>query len=283
MYMHDAVSNSEAIGCAVTNTTGDGIHVRGPNNVIEDCIVHDFGQTVNDRAGIKLYASLAKNNIVRGCLVYNGIGQDDLQGIQADLAGDGVDGNNLIENNRVYNVTNGITAFKSDGTTFRNNIVHDSRFVGGQVNAGIYIARSDNCIAYHNTAYNWDACMMVWDGSNNMIGKNNVLEEGVDALLKESADSDGTYDYNCYHDSIGAEWIWNGTRYSDWDGFKTGSSQEDNGRNEDPLMTNPSSQDFTLQSGSPCRNNGADVGVTIDYVGTVRDDTPDIGAYEYIS
>jgi len=44
---------------------------------------------------------------------------------------------------------------------------------------------------------------------------------------------------------------------------------------EDPLFTNPTNEDFTLQSNSPCIDAGIDVG--LPYLGSA----PDMGAYEY--
>lgn len=57
-----------------------------------------------------------------------------------------------------------------------------------------------------------------------------------------------------------------------------------NGLHENPLMVDPANQDFTLQSGSPCRNAGADVGLLLDFARiTVPQETnPAIGAYEYV-
>lgn len=53
-----------------------------------------------------------------------------------------------------------------------------------------------------------------------------------------------------------------------------------------PSFTNAATGDFTLQSGSNCRDAGADLSATLttDYIGTARpqNSTFDIGAYEYI-
>jgi len=48
----------------------------------------------------------------------------------------------------------------------------------------------------------------------------------------------------------------------------------------DPLMTDPSNDDFTLNPHSPCINAGTDVGLTEDYRGLKIRHAPDIGAYE---
>jgi hypothetical protein len=51
--------------------------------------------------------------------------------------------------------------------------------------------------------------------------------------------------------------------------------------NDDPLLNNPVSYDFTLSSSSPAINTGVDVGLTTDYLGNPIVGVPDIGAYEY--
>lgn len=52
-----------------------------------------------------------------------------------------------------------------------------------------------------------------------------------------------------------------------------------------PSFTNAATADFTLQSGSSCRDAGTDLSATLttDYIGTSRpqNGTFDIGAYEY--
>ena len=52
-------------------------------------------------------------------------------------------------------------------------------------------------------------------------------------------------------------------------------------RNQDPLFTHNSNQDYNLREGSPAINAGkTGTGVTIDITGAPRDATPDIGAFE---
>jgi hypothetical protein len=41
--------------------------------------------------------------------------------------------------------------------------------------------------------------------------------------------------------------------------------------------------DFNPRADSPCRDAGIDVGILVDYEGKLRDATPDIGAFEYVS
>ena len=63
-----------------------------------------------------------------------------------------------------------------------------------------------------------------------------------------------------------------------------GLGYDTNGVNEDPLFTNPGSDNFTLQSTSPCRDAGTDVSLTEDYAGITvpQFGTQDIGAHEFL-
>jgi hypothetical protein len=65
---------------------------------------------------------------------------------------------------------------------------------------------------------------------------------------------------------------------------KTTNNIEDDS-DANPLMTNPTNGDFTLQSISPCINAGTDVGLTEDYDGdhVPYGSAPDIGAYEPVA
>lgn len=50
--------------------------------------------------------------------------------------------------------------------------------------------------------------------------------------------------------------------------------------NEDPLFINPREFDFRLDTLSPAKDAGIDIGLLIDLNGDMRDGTPDIGAFE---
>lgn len=53
-------------------------------------------------------------------------------------------------------------------------------------------------------------------------------------------------------------------------------------RNQDPLFTNNSGQEYTLRNGSPAINAGKQgIGVNTDITGAPRDASPDIGAFEF--
>lgn len=91
-------------------------------------------------------------------------------------------------------------------------------------------------------------------------------------------------DYNLYYNTEGDIGnIDNTNSYPTLAAWQAATSQEVYGVNGDPLFT--SSTDFTLTSGSPAINTGADVGITYDYAANARPQNIyyDIGAYEYTS
>jgi len=51
--------------------------------------------------------------------------------------------------------------------------------------------------------------------------------------------------------------------------------------NEDPEFLNTASDNFSLEEGSPARNSATNTGLMIDIQGILRNDTPDIGAFEF--
>ena len=58
------------------------------------------------------------------------------------------------------------------------------------------------------------------------------------------------------------------------------SSHSDLIINENPLVKNVSSYDFSLNDNSPCKGNGKPTSITVDIIGAARNNPPSIGAYE---
>jgi len=129
--------------------------------------------------------------------------------------------------------------------------------------------------------------------------KNNIIDaSSVNHIVWVTNDAglSPTFDNNDYWMGSGGEtkYYWKGTDYT-FTNWKTQSSGDANSVEADPLMTDPSSGDFTLQAGSPAIDAGADLGdgsvylalgaasTWPDGVVTVNQDTTnppwDIGAY----
>lgn len=58
--------------------------------------------------------------------------------------------------------------------------------------------------------------------------------------------------------------------------------QDSNIINEDPRFEDPANYEYELDTLSPAKNAGLDIGITTDLLGIDRDSSPDIGAYERI-
>jgi len=120
--------------------------------------------------------------------------------------------------------------------------------------------------------------------------KNNIFwDNGDDSYQIYSKDTaistDHIMDNNLYYDPDTHTNViyWEGTARATLAAFVAATDWEDNGVESDPLMTDPGSDDFTLQVGSPCINRGAHVGLFVDYLGlpVPIGHCPDIGAYEH--
>lgn len=107
-------------------------------------------------------------------------------------------------------------------------------------------------------------------GSSEFKFKNNIfyIKNWTYVCNSDNAGWSWTHEYNCYYGD-----------YSNL-GFTLGTGEME----ADPKFTNIGSDDFHLESDSPCRNAGADLSLTLDYDGVSipQETNPAIGAYEYV-
>jgi len=224
--------------------------------------------------------------------VYNHAGN----GIGISLASDG----NAIHHNDIHdNDTAGVYAgigieVDSESNEVYNNLLYSNGHAG-------FVVNSPNNEIYHNTIYGYTGYCIVavdWNGTAPQynVFKNNIflipdtyeaiffLDNGTAGAWDELTND---FDYNIYY-YLGA----NGNSKSDlivgqdndytFAQWQTAGQEADGmGAETDPLLVNLDADDFHLQSTSPCRGAGVDVGVTDDYDGVARGDPPDIGAYEF--
>lgn len=150
-----------------------------------------------------------------------------------------------------------------------------------------------NAELYNNTIHSTTArgIYIQTTGAAGIKLKNNIVyvEGDLPCLSVVDADSVSECDYNCYWNPAADPimWHWDGTDYtkSQFATYQAASGMDANSIVADPLFVDFANRDFHLQSTSPCRNIGVDVGLTQDYAGTVvpQGTDPDIGAYEYIA
>jgi hypothetical protein len=141
----------------------------------------------------------------------------------------------------------------------------------------------------------WKGCCLT--GDNYFM--NNLIFSDSPNLVKMT-DTNITFDYNLYWYTGSGDPIfkWANRTWTGFSAFQTGAGQEANGIYADPLLNDPRyhgngmpTTSFTLQSGSPAIDAGADLATlgyvtsmgTQDFFGNVipANDVYDIGAHEY--
>lgn len=119
---------------------------------------------------------------------------------------------------------------------------------------------------------------------NNIIHKNNILYATYYAIEDMNNGGGGTSVLD-YDDIYTSYWVpsdpryvkWANTRYYTLAEWQAGTGQELHGMNADPLFTNMSTGDLTLQTSSPCINAGVVIpNINDGYLGSA----PDLGVYE---
>jgi hypothetical protein len=245
-----------------TGGTGGGIGGDRYNN----CIIQ-YNEINNYYvAGIDVTGSTGEecySNIVRYNLVHDG---DTTMGCAIQV-----------------NVNVGYTDATYDNEVYYNIIYNDKRgiMLTGDVNGNK---------VYNNIIYNVTAEGLYLDTkdskspSNNIL-KNNIVHTAGGKLIMVDAGlfGDGNVaDNNCFYDSdFTNKFRYGGSTYSTLGDWQSGTSQDANSINSDPLFVNAPNDDFHLQPNSPCIDAGTNVGLTQDFEGNPIINTPDIGAYEY--
>lgn len=211
---------------------------------------------------------------------------------------------NLIQDSKLFN------NFGGDSNEFTHNIVdtvtNPSWDATGKAYGIVVRPISTTCTSnqvYNNVFYNTeepailvsDAGLAVTVDDNEIINNilmNNTTSSNAGFTAGIALSIDSTIAGNVYKNNIMYQ---SGiTDYVDYRGtdktiteFNAENGNDSNTISEnqagDPLMTDPVSDDFTLQVGSPCIDAGVDVGLTEDYAGdrVKVGQHPDIGAYEF--
>jgi len=257
------------------------------------------------------------NLTIKGCTIAGSASGENTDGTRNGievLSGDNI----LIESNDITTTDHalkiagsGAGAYGAETYIVRFNNIHDTSDDGIFINGctqtdsiicyNIFDNNSDNAIdargvvgnVYNNVIYNSYNASIEMKGINvTMNLKNNIImnfsDNGVSnhgAVYLNGVTLTGTFSNNCYYksgESNVAKTSADGERtLAQWQADQT---QDVTGTIvQDPLMTDPGSDDFTLQVGSPCINRGTFVGLILDYLGlpVPIGHRPDIGAYEH--
>ncbi len=274
-------------------STGIAIHahtgtVLAKNVTVRNCNLHDGGlNTFGLRVDNANAATMTDRNIV---IENNTITGNQYGGIQINTsAGASYPTNGVtIRGNVIRHNTNRFQVHLINSKNLRvyqNVIANNDATQNGQ-NASI-----DNCLEVefaNNTLYSFfddfNFSLLINGGATgNVRVRNNILGGSIaSAMLVYVAAATGTtglvIDRNLYqYASTGNRWSWLGTNmnYTTW---KANNSNDANSpARQDPLLTNPAGNDYSLQAGSPAINQGTAIaGITDGYLGAA----PDLGYKE---
>ncbi|MCC6723010.1 MAG: right-handed parallel beta-helix repeat-containing protein [Saprospiraceae bacterium] len=213
----------------------------------------------------------ARNGRVAGNMVYHCVSNYAVSaGIYADGARDIV-----IEANTVYGCGRGFELGCEEPGKTASNIIVRSNLAYQNLEAGIGIGGYDypstgkvvNCKVQNNTFYdnvttnNGDGELLIEYTENCSIKQNLFIATNADKrLIVSRLNSTGLLlDYNLYHHSQGASNIsidWEGTIYTTYAAYTSGTGQDANSPFADPQFTSPGSLDFHISASSPAYNAG---------------------------
>ncbi|MCB9247727.1 MAG: right-handed parallel beta-helix repeat-containing protein [Ignavibacteriales bacterium] len=281
------------------------------NFVVKNNSVHDNNNIAYDFIGHEKVCPTPALDQARNGIVFNNIAYNiDSRGNQAygdEASADGfyVDGGKdiIIERNTVYNCNIGIEIASehggksTSGIIVRNNLVRENIVLG--IAFGGYDSKrgsTDNCKIINNTLYknntenfDWGAEILVqYYCENNLVANNIVYSNSNIPMVDNSTKtgSDNLFSNNLYYTEGTAKWNWKSNTYTDFDSYKSNSSQEENSLFGDPLLVDPTLDNPAIQQGSNAVDNGnifsENLNGDLDYFGNnrINNDFIDIGAAE---
>jgi len=181
--------------------------------------------------------------------------------------------------------------FTGDGYQIYYNIFKNSEYRGMQIyyNPSFTTANIKfyNNVIYGSKGYgfwgNNGGLGVGLEVKNNLIFNNDEINHYQVGFLDPNARAAFTFEDNCIWDSATSDTVSDqGARTVEY--MNTTYAYWSNNIASDPKCVNPVAGDFHLQSDSPCRNVGQDVGLTKDYDGVAvpQETYPAIGAFEFL-
>ena len=322
-------SNIVIRNSTVYNTYGDGIIAFSANNVlIENNVAYDTGNEPVETIGTpnSIWTWDCTDCVVQFNEAYLAA-SPGWDGGAFDI--DYYSSNGTVQYNYGHdNDAYCVSIFASDGTTdnsiIRYNVCSNNARnpdLDSDRNAELYFAvwnssggagYIENSQIYNNTFY-WNpanptahyaiAGFNLWRGccftGSNFI-MNNLIYADNPNMMYMGLDKSVTFDYNLYWYTGTGDPVfkWGRKTYTGFSAFQNGSGQEANGLYVNPMLNNPTYHDagfpvnaFTLQSGSPAIDAGADLAAlgyvtdmgSHDFFGNAipANGVFDIGAHEY--
>jgi parallel beta-helix repeat protein len=252
----------------------DGIHGYGIKFMyVSDSVIRNNLSYSNSGSGINLdgqsdptpFGSI--NNLVYENLVHDNMDE----GILVEIFSTG----NKVYRNVFYD--NGLTNAQGEicfnrnctGNEITYNVAYKTKDMGSHQLVIVWFNSSGNKF-YNNILYGGNVAATAFDiqegvSATNMVLKNNICVETTSRPLSVHNCSDyATFvsDFNCWRRHDGNSSV---ISYDDWGGYTLATfystwGQDEHSIGSDPLFTNPGAGDFSLQSGSPCRNAGSNLG-----------------------
>lgn len=247
------ISENEITGSDSENA---GIYVYSSTNIlIEKNVIHE----TTAANGIELYTNIGDIAIVNNLVVDN---EWMIKSRHHEYSGNAILGYKYTET--------GNTVTIAHNTLSNNKVSESSTYHANEIGYGNGIG-INTVIDYSGLYY--DGFL---DIQNNIISHNGLSTYGYGLITKE------------YYGCVGPTPAHCTISYNDVYNNGAGSCQGTFCPIEtttnifaDPLFVNLGT-DYHLQSSSPCRDTGADLGIPDDINNTLRDDHPDMGAYEYV-
>jgi hypothetical protein len=275
--------------CSVVFADGPGVVVRGEDNTMENCLVHDVDFNALDRGHGVSFSGSAKST-VRNCTAFN-IGGSE--GLTVGGRGPSIIEYNYIFNGGLLQSDGGLIqchGINLDNTVIRYNWVHDhNAFNWG----GIGIRGDDltrDLLVHHNVVWNCREKGIIVKGDRNRVFNNTCLNNPIMDILAPSRaepfkpfrpsqhphlldkQNANTTIANNYARVISGTFSWQRQP-----GAPLGP-MENNYSGSDPMLVDPAARDFRPVAGSPLIDTGKVLPpITDGYLG----DAPDVGAYEY--
>ena len=286
--------NGNVDGFEVTNNT-----VRDITNIGIAIIGHEGTASANDQA---------RNGTIRYNTVFN------CKSPYATAGGIYVDGgrDNVIENNTVHDCQWGIEVGcenigkSASGIKVRNNILYNNDDASLAIGGYDYPSGSGkvtDCLFTNNSCYNNDLNSGGVGGvtgelsityTENCTLKNNIFygTNSAGILLNAEAVNGNNsinlaLDYNLFYMSGAVEFNYEGSNYTDFAAYQSGTGQDANSLFSDPSYANPGTPDLHLNAASPAIDSGdpafaAAAGETdMDGENRVQNARVDMGADEY--
>lgn len=264
---HNTISNS---GHSCLDIRCSASPIQGVNNNIVEYNIFDSSESVYSRAmdvwgGLnKCVDNIYRYNIEKNCCVRSQFGGNGTQLyyniVYNRVESQATDYSNVSEGFYLDTIDSGVC----DGVKVCNNVFY------GIHNEAITLSDCDNAIVKNNICVD---CGRGGDKLNISIYLSGSL--GAGNVIEDNDFYDvGTSDVVNYKGTVETVAEAN-----------AGRSEFANNISADPKFVNPGSDDFHLQSDSPCRNAGVDVSLTPDFDGvTVPQETnPAIGAFEFVA